>query len=211
MQSPSRYNQATFFNVSTQITHRNFQIVEVYSSGGDFHLELPTGELEGPKDMWEIAPLQTKAVIRVRFHARSEQNHTAYVRIKLNNTEEVLVVPLEVQVTPTAGIYEPQGCVDFGVGGSLHDPKKVKLYMQNPLKKSVRIHSVTSTSKAIKIEYENAKIPGDSRGKHGQLNVFPIGTLTLDCKFFTTDFFTLCLIFLHFLRVYCFRNQRFFR
>lgn len=72
--------------------------MEVYSSGGDFHLELPTGELEGPKDMWEIAPLQTKAVIRVRFHARSELNHTAYVRIKLNNTEEVLVVPLEVQV-----------------------------------------------------------------------------------------------------------------
>lgn len=56
------------------------QIVEVYSSGGDFHLELPSGELEGPKDMWEIPPLQTKAVIRVRFHARTEQNHTAYVR-----------------------------------------------------------------------------------------------------------------------------------
>lgn len=54
--------------------------MEVYSSGGDFHLELPTGELEGPKDMWEIQPLQTKAVIRVRFYARVEQNHTAYVR-----------------------------------------------------------------------------------------------------------------------------------
>lgn len=56
------------------------QIVEVYSSGGDFHLELPSGELEGPKDLWEIPPLETKAVIRVRFYARSEQNHTAYVR-----------------------------------------------------------------------------------------------------------------------------------
>lgn len=134
--------------------------------------------------MWEIAPLQTKAVIRVRFHARSEQNHTAYVRIKLNNTEEVLVVPLEVQVTSSAGLYEPQGCVDFGVGGSLHEPKKVKLYMQNPLKKPIRIHSVTSASKAIKIEYENVRLPADSRGRHGQLNVFPIGTLTLDCKYY---------------------------
>lgn len=62
------------------LTESIIKIVEVYSSGGDFHLELPTGELEGPKDMWEIGPLQTKAVIRVRFHARSEQNHTAYVR-----------------------------------------------------------------------------------------------------------------------------------
>lgn len=52
----------------------------MYSSGGDFHLELPSGEQEGPKDMWEIQPLQTKAVIRVRFQAKIEQNHTAYVR-----------------------------------------------------------------------------------------------------------------------------------
>lgn len=52
----------------------------MYSSGGDFHLELPTGELEGPKDMWEISPFETKPVIRVRFNAKIENNYTAYVR-----------------------------------------------------------------------------------------------------------------------------------
>lgn len=52
----------------------------MYGSGGDFHLELPTGELEGPKDMWEIPPYETKAVIRIRFHSKIEQNHTAYIR-----------------------------------------------------------------------------------------------------------------------------------
>ena len=56
------------------------QITEMYSSGGHFHLELPSGELEGPKDLWEIRPLETKAVIRVHFSAKLEQNHTAYVR-----------------------------------------------------------------------------------------------------------------------------------
>lgn len=56
------------------------QITEVYSSGGEFHLELPTGELEGPKQMWEIPPFQTRPVIRVRFNARTEANHTAYIR-----------------------------------------------------------------------------------------------------------------------------------
>lgn len=93
-----------------------------------------------------------------------------------------MVVPLEVQVTSSAGLFEPQGCIDFGVGGSLHEPKPVRLYVQNPLKKAIRIHSVTSASKAIRIEYENVKIPADSRGRNGQLNVFQIGTLTLDCR-----------------------------
>uniref|UniRef100_A0A1Y1KYZ8 Uncharacterized protein n=1 Tax=Photinus pyralis TaxID=7054 RepID=A0A1Y1KYZ8_PHOPY len=158
------------------------QIVEIYSSGGDFHLELPSGELEGPKNMWEIPPLQSKAVIRVRFHARTEQNHTAYVRIKLNNTEDILVVPLEVEVTSSAGLYVPQGSVDFGVGGSLDLPKLLNLYVHNPLKKAVRIHSISSTSKAIKIDYENVKVPSDLRSSKGTPTSTKIATLTLDWK-----------------------------
>ncbi|KAK4886769.1 hypothetical protein RN001_003040 [Aquatica leii] len=158
------------------------QIVEIYSSGGDFHLELPSGELEGPKNMWEIPPLQSKAVIRVRFHARTEQNHTAYVRIKLNNTEDILVVPLEVEVTSTAGLYAPQGSVDFGVGGSLDSPKQFGLFIHNPLKKAVRIHSVTTTSKAIKIDYENVKVPSDFRTSKGTPTPTKIAILTLDWK-----------------------------
>jgi hypothetical protein len=152
----------------------------VYSSGGDFHLELPTGELEGPKDIWEIGPLQTKAVIRVRFQAKTEQNHTAYVRIKVNSSEEILVVPLEVEVSADGGIYDPQGSIDFGVGGSLDSSKQVELCVYNPLKKPVRIHSVATSSDAIKVAFDNVKLmPGVKEGKTGCVKV---GTLTLDCK-----------------------------
>jgi hypothetical protein len=160
----------------------------VYSSGGDFHLELPTGELEGPKDIWEIGPLQTKAVIRVRFQAKTEQNHTAYVRIKVNSSEEILVVPLEVEVSADGGIYEPQGSIDFGVGGSLDSSKQVELCVYNPLKKPVRIHSVATSSDAIKVAFDNVKLmPGVKEGKTGCVKV---GTLTLDWKtaFKTQDY-----------------------
>lgn len=56
-------------------------MVEVYSSGGEFDLELPSGESEGARELWEILPYQTKPVIRLRFNAYTEKNHTAYVRL----------------------------------------------------------------------------------------------------------------------------------
>jgi len=54
--------------------------MEVYSSGGEFQLELPSGEPEGTRELWEILPYQTKPIIRLTFNAYTEKNHTAYVR-----------------------------------------------------------------------------------------------------------------------------------
>lgn len=30
----------------------NFQVLEMFSSEGDLHLELPTGEKEAPRSLW---------------------------------------------------------------------------------------------------------------------------------------------------------------
>ena len=56
----------------------------MYSSGGDLHLELPSGETEGPQALWQIPPYQTKSVMKANFVARMENNHTAYIRWVLN-------------------------------------------------------------------------------------------------------------------------------
>ncbi|KAK6637148.1 hypothetical protein RUM44_007562 [Polyplax serrata] len=141
--------------------HYPIQVVEVYSSGSDFHLELPGGEMEGPKAIWEVPPYTTKPVIRAKFQANIQSNHTAYIRLKLNNSEEVLVVPLEVEVTPQPGLYSQQHSIDFGIGGSLDEPKRVKLYLCSSLKKTLWIQNVSAVPEtlALKINFEAAKIP----------------------------------------------------
>ena len=56
------------------------QVLEMYSSGGDLHLELPEGGLEADDSLWQIPPYHTKPVMKATFLARAESNHTAYIR-----------------------------------------------------------------------------------------------------------------------------------
>ena len=61
---------------------KQIQVLEMYSSGGDLHLELPEGGLEADDSLWQIPPYHTKPVMKATFLARAESNHTAYIRYK---------------------------------------------------------------------------------------------------------------------------------
>lgn len=100
------------------------QISEVYSSGGDFQLELPSqsSAQEGDYKLWEIPSFTSKAIIRVKFTALKTGNHTTYVRIKVAATssmkeEKMLVVPIEIEVYNETGIYSEAPFLDFGMIG----------------------------------------------------------------------------------------------
>lgn len=100
------------------------QISEIYSSGGDFQLELPSvssGGQEGDYKLWEIPPFTSKSIIRVRFTGLRAGNHTAYVRIKISGTpsmeEKMLVVPIEIEIFNETGIYSEVPLLDFGMVG----------------------------------------------------------------------------------------------
>lgn len=100
------------------------QISEIYSSGGDFQLELPSvssGGQEGDYKLWEIPPFTSKSIIRVRFTGLRAGNHTAYVRIKISGTpsmeEKMLVVPIEIEIFNETGIYSQVPLLDFGMVG----------------------------------------------------------------------------------------------
>lgn len=77
------------------------QITEMYTSGGDLHLELPTSVRFAPKKMWEVPPYETRTVMRVRMVGRRAANNSAFVKVKTNLTEPKFgfVVPIEVEVS----------------------------------------------------------------------------------------------------------------
>lgn len=94
----------------------------------------------------------------------------------MSNIDEVLVVPLEVEVSSQHGLFTPQGTVDFGIGGTLDPPRQVKLMVFNTMKKLVRIQSVISSSKAVSVDFQPVKVYPDMK------EPTEIASLTIDCK-----------------------------
>ncbi|XP_078514369.1 transmembrane protein 131 [Lissotriton helveticus] len=123
------------------------QVVEMYSSGGDLHLELPTGQQGGTRKLWEIPPYETKGVMRASFSSREADNHTAFIRIKTNATDntEFIILPVEVEVTTAPGIYSSTEMLDFGTLRSQDVPKVLNLHLLNSGTKDVPITSIKPT------------------------------------------------------------------
>ena len=89
----------------------------------------------------EIPPFETKPVMRASFVGRIENNHTAFIRIKTNRDQkdEVLILPVEVEVTSTPGIFSPLEMLDFGIMRTLDAPKTLRLNLLNSGSKPVHI------------------------------------------------------------------------
>uniref|UniRef100_A0A6Q2WTT3 Transmembrane protein 131 n=1 Tax=Esox lucius TaxID=8010 RepID=A0A6Q2WTT3_ESOLU len=117
------------------------QVVEMYSSGGDLHLELPTGQQGGTTKLWEIPPFETKGVMRASFSSRDADNHTAFIRIKTNapDQDQFIILPVEVEVTSAPGIYSSTEMLDFGTLRSQDRPKQLNLHLLNSGSKDVPI------------------------------------------------------------------------
>uniref|UniRef100_A0A3Q3W0C9 Uncharacterized protein n=1 Tax=Mola mola TaxID=94237 RepID=A0A3Q3W0C9_MOLML len=142
------------------------QVVEMYSSGGDLHLELPTGQQGGTGKLWEIPPFETKGVMRASFSSRDVDNHTAFIRIKTNapNEDQFIILPVEVEVT-SPGIYSSTEMLDFGTLRSQR-PKLLNLHLLNSGTKDVPITSVRTTpsNEAVTVDFKAVTLKaGESR------------------------------------------------
>ncbi|XP_053178852.1 transmembrane protein 131 [Scomber japonicus] len=144
------------------------QVVEMYSSGGDLHLELPTGQQGGTGKLWEIPPFETKGVMRASFSSRDVDNHTAFIRIRTNapNEDQFIILPVEVEVTSAPGIYSSTEMLDFGTLRSQDRPKLLNLHLLNSGAKDVPITSVRTTpsNEAVTVDFKAVTLKaGESR------------------------------------------------
>ncbi|XP_052793068.1 transmembrane protein 131-like isoform X2 [Mya arenaria] len=141
------------------------QVLEIFSSEGDLHLELPTGEKEAPRSLWEIPPYETKTIMKANFVGRTENNHTAFIRIKTDHKKEkqLLVLPMEVEVTSTPGIYLATELIDFGIVRTFDEPKTVPVNLINTGRSVVPISSVTvhPPNEAISVDFRPIKLQPD--------------------------------------------------
>ncbi|XP_038159803.1 transmembrane protein 131 isoform X1 [Cyprinodon tularosa] len=156
------------------------QVVEMYSSGGDLHLELPTGQQGGTGKLWEIPPFETKGVMRASFSSRDADNHTAFIRIKTNapNEDQFIILPVEVEVTAAPGIYSSTEMLDFGTLRSQDRPKLLNLHLLNSGTNDVPITSVRTTpsNEAVTIDFKAVTL------KAGESRYTKVATISFDAS-----------------------------
>ncbi|XP_007571403.1 transmembrane protein 131 isoform X1 [Poecilia formosa] len=156
------------------------QVVEMYSSGGDLHLELPTGQQGGTGKLWEIPPFETKGVMRASFSSRDADNHTAFIRIKTNapNEDQFIILPVEVEVTSAPGIYSSTEMLDFGTLRSQDRPKLLNLHLLNSGTKDVPITSVRTTpsNEAVTVDFKAVTL------KAGENRYTKVATICFDAS-----------------------------
>nr|CAB3258637.1 transmembrane protein 131 [Phallusia mammillata] len=138
------------------------QVTEIYTSSGYLHLQLPTGHHETTKKAWEIPPYETKLLMRASFLGQVADNHTAYIRIKTNNsdTAQYLILPVEVEVSSAPGIYSSLDLLDFGTLRTKDEPKTLNLFLLNSGKREVQISSIQTQPEntAVQIDFKPVKL-----------------------------------------------------
>ena len=150
----------------------------MYTSGGGLHLELPNDEYEAPSSFWKVPPYETRPVMKAHFVARISSNHSSYIRIRTNVTNVQLMLPVEVEVSNSPGLYSPLDTLDFGVLRSHHDtPKMLPIQVINAAMKTIYVQSivVTPLSEGLTVDfYGPVKLQAQTS------NPFHIANLVLD-------------------------------
>ncbi|PIK44908.1 putative transmembrane protein [Apostichopus japonicus] len=148
-------------------------ITEMYSSGGDLHLELPTGSQEAPQNLWSGEQPYS-------FHSNKNKSF-GHARVEGG---EFLMLPVEVEVSSAPGLYTSLELIDFGTLRSLDEPKTIQLYLLNTSPKVMQITSVSlvRTNQAITIDFKPVEL--SSTQKHKNVANITFHPLKANCSRF---------------------------
>lgn len=128
----------------------------MYTSGGGLHLELPNdNDYEADSSIWNVPPYEHRPVMKAHFLARIASNYTSYIRIRTNVSDVQLMLPVEVEVSNSPGLYTPLDTLDFGVLRAAHDgPKVLPIQVINAALKYIYVHNivVTPLSEGLSVE-----------------------------------------------------------
>ncbi|TKR67648.1 hypothetical protein L596_023768 [Steinernema carpocapsae] len=132
------------------------KITQIFSSGGDVHLEIPEGDMRtgGDADLWEIPPFATKTVMNAKLIGAHERNATSFVAIRAlkpldgvpntadNPKEETILVPIEMRIVRKQGLFPTVDKLDFGLVKAGETSPTLTLEVVSTLDRSVHLDSI---------------------------------------------------------------------
>ncbi|XP_032111251.1 transmembrane protein 131 isoform X4 [Sapajus apella] len=141
------------------------QVVEMYSSGGDLHLELPTGQQGGTRKLWSIRPTPQNDAITVHFKPitlkASESKYTKVASISFDASKakkpsqfsgkitvkakeksySKLEIPYQAEVLDGYLGFDHAATL-FHIRDSPADPVERPIYLTNTFSFAILIHDV---------------------------------------------------------------------
>lgn len=154
----------------------------------------------------EIAPYETKTVMKAKFIAARERNTTSFIRIRTDlkkgssgedgggrqqTRTQTIVVPVEVEVTGKKGLFPTTDLVDFGLIKAGDESGVFEMRIVSTLEKSIDIEKVNVESErsdhGVRIEFGSKPPIAVKSGARGQPGVAVlIAKLRFDSKLLKT-------------------------
>lgn len=139
--------------------------------------------------VWQVPPYETRPVVKAQFIGREAYNHTSYIRIRTNASDVQLMLPIEVEVSPTPDLYSSVDVIDFGTVRREYDaPLKRPILVVNAAEKTVDVQSITiKWSEACRgMEVTDFKLPLKVPQTPSKMP-FNVGSLVLHPSNFTCE------------------------
>lgn len=90
---------------------------------------------------WNIGLIRLIRILSIDVYTQQRYVTSICYRFKVNNTAEILVVAIEVEVKSGAGLHwgGSSGVINLGMGGSLQPPIHHPIALKNSAKKAIKV------------------------------------------------------------------------